>query len=536
MTRARERPVSYDAVDSGGAKMRVRRILAGVVAGGTLLGTLVLATASASASPIQLVLTQNQAFGILGYWCGGISEQVFATGFDPTTGYPQGDVYMRTSCSTGKAGSPPSVHTAWGSATWDYTGTTVSDAKLSAAPTYNPTFTATDAHGNTLYDQSNAAFLSLATGFVAPPRVVGMNVSQGPAAGGTSLTITGTGFTGAMAVDFAGSPDTSITVTGDTSITLTTPASAAGTDDVTVTGPGGTSADSPTFQFTFVPVPVVTSLGPDNGPVSGGNSITINGSGLSYVTSVMFGDQGAGFTVDSDTSITAFVPASDCGCPSDSSSVTVSSIGGASTPVTYNYTAVVTGTPGAPSIGTATAGDTTATVSFTAPGSDGGSPVTSYTATALDGTNPANGGQSATGGSSPLMVTGLTDGDSYTFTVTATNANGPGPASASSNAVVPSSSSPGPLAIITASIPAATRGSSYSTLLQAAGGTAPYRWRKVGLLPKGFRLRSNGALSGRPSARTLAAGMYAITVEVMTKRTPTSPAQTAEATLTLTVL
>jgi len=63
----------------------------------------------------------------------------------------------------------------------------------------------------------------------------------------------------------------------------------------------------------------------------------------------------------------------------------------------------------------------------------------------------------------------------------------------------------------------------------------PYRWRKAGALPKGFRLHSNGTLSGRPNAKSLAAGMYAITVEVMTKRTKGSPAQTAEATLTLTI-
>ena len=57
--------------------------------------------------------------------------------------------------------------------------------------------------------------------------------------------------------------------------------------------------------------------------------------------------------------------------------------------------------------------------------------------TAADVTTPANGGQTGTGTASPITVTGLTNGDSYTFTVKATNAIGTGPASAPSNAVTP---------------------------------------------------------------------------------------------------
>ena len=72
-----------------------------------------------------------------------------------------------------------------------------------------------------------------------------------------------------------------------------------------------------------------------------------------------------------------------------------------------------------------------ATVSFTTPADDGGSPITSYTVTSSPGAITMS------GNASPITVTGLTNGTEYTFTVTATNAIGTGPASAPSNPVTP---------------------------------------------------------------------------------------------------
>ena len=89
--------------------------------------------------------------------------------------------------------------------------------------------------------------------------------------------------------------------------------------------------------------------------------------------------------------------------------------------------------PGAPTGLTAVAGNAQATVSFTAPASDGGSAITSYTVTSSPGSITAS------GASSRITIPGLTNGTAYTFTVTATNAIGTGPASAPSNSVTPTS-------------------------------------------------------------------------------------------------
>ena len=92
--------------------------------------------------------------------------------------------------------------------------------------------------------------------------------------------------------------------------------------------------------------------------------------------------------------------------------------------------------PGAPTIGVATGGNANASVSWTAPASDGGAPITGYVVTPYIGASP----QSAVTFASVLTtqtVPGLTNGSTYTFKVAATNAVGTGAPSAASNAVTP---------------------------------------------------------------------------------------------------
>ena len=87
--------------------------------------------------------------------------------------------------------------------------------------------------------------------------------------------------------------------------------------------------------------------------------------------------------------------------------------------------------PNAPTIGTAIGGDTIASVAFTPPANVGGSAISSYSARSTPG------GVVASAASSPISVTGLTNGTAYTFAVWATNTYGPSAFSAASNSVTP---------------------------------------------------------------------------------------------------
>jgi len=150
--------------------------------------------------------------------------------------------------------------------------------------------------------------------YVVPPVVTGIAPVSGKPAGGDSVTITGSGFTGATSVMFGATAATAMTVGSDAQITATSPAG-AGTVDVTVTTPAGTSASSAADQFTYTAVPaVVTGISPAVGSAAGGNSVTITGSGFLGAASVQFGTVSApAITVVSDTQITATSPAGSPG-------------------------------------------------------------------------------------------------------------------------------------------------------------------------------------------------------------------------------
>ena len=110
--------------------------------------------------------------------------------------------------------------------------------------------------------------------------VTGVSPTAGPVAGDTFVTITGSNFAGATAVDFGTVAATNVTVINSTTITADSPAG-TGVVDVTVTTAGGQSATSAADQFTYVVAPVVTGVSPTSGPAVGGTLVTITGTGFS---------------------------------------------------------------------------------------------------------------------------------------------------------------------------------------------------------------------------------------------------------------
>jgi IPT/TIG domain len=162
--------------------------------------------------------------------------------------------------------------------------------------------------------------------FTYGPQVTGVAPNRGPADGGTSVTITGSDFTGATAVEFGSSNATSVSVNSDSSITAVSP-EGTGTVDVTVITPDGTSTVGSADRFTYVPAPVVTSVSPPGGPEAGGTEVTITVTEVdpNEVTAVDFGMVPASFFVNGEGSITAFSPAG-----SGAVDVTVTAFGGTS--------------------------------------------------------------------------------------------------------------------------------------------------------------------------------------------------------------
>jgi hypothetical protein len=171
--------------------------------------------------------------------------------------------------------------------------------------------------------------------YVSPPQVTGISPKAGPLGGGTTVTVTGSGFTGATAVHFGAAASTSVTVVSDTQLTVVSPpVSAAGPTvlDVTVVTPiGGTSATSAADQFTYVQPPTVSAIRPAFGPVAGGTPVNVIGSGFLTATGVNFGSVAAEkFAANGDELIIGVSPAGKSGTVVD---ITVTNPGGTSAAV-----------------------------------------------------------------------------------------------------------------------------------------------------------------------------------------------------------
>ncbi len=341
--------------------------------------------------------------------------------------------------------------------------------------------------------------------YVAAPTVTSLSPSSGPSFGGTTVTLTGTGFSGATAVTFGATPAASFTVNSATSITATAPAG-TGTVDVRVTSVGGTSATGAGDQYTFVQAPAVTGVSPASGPNAGGNSVTITGANLSGATAVTFGaSPAAGFTVNSSTSITATAPAGSTGTVD----LRVTTVGGTSaTGAADQYTYVpITLTPSSPLTAAKVGVAYSATIS-----ASGGSGTYTYARTA--GALPAGLTLSAAGALSGTP----TQGGSFSFTITATDTSN----SATGSQAYALTVNAATITVAPTSLAAMTQGVATSQAISASGGTATYRFSLgAGTLPAGLSLAADGTLSGTPGG----SGAYSFSVVATDSSTGTGPYQ-----------
>ncbi len=135
----------------------------------------------------------------------------------------------------------------------------------------------------------------------APPVLTSLSVSVGSVSGGTAVTLTGTGFATGDTVTFGGAAATSVVVVSATQITCVTPAGSAGANNVVVTDLASHTSTL-AGAFTYIAVPVLTSVDYDQFDPLGGETVTITGTGLTSATHCKV--NGSDVTITSNTATT----------------------------------------------------------------------------------------------------------------------------------------------------------------------------------------------------------------------------------------
>ena len=145
------------------------------------------------------------------------------------------------------------------------------------------------------------------------PVISSVTPNFGPASGGTSVILRGSGFTGTTSVSVQGAPAT-FTVDSDTQISAVTGAAASGgAASFVVVTPGGQATAPFTYQVAGFAAPTVSSIATTSGPTTGGTNVVITGTNFVSSATVTFGGVAARFVVNSATQITATAPAGSAG-------------------------------------------------------------------------------------------------------------------------------------------------------------------------------------------------------------------------------
>jgi len=148
------------------------------------------------------------------------------------------------------------------------------------------------------------------------PTLTAVSPTSGPTAGGTTITLSGTGFVSGATVRVGGTAATNVAFVSATQLTARTPAGTAGARDVQVTNPNGQAATR-TGGFTYTAqasAPTLTSVSPTSGPTAGGTTITLSGTAFVSGATVRVGGVAAtNVAFVSATQLTARTPAGTSG-------------------------------------------------------------------------------------------------------------------------------------------------------------------------------------------------------------------------------
>ena len=296
---------------------------------------------------------------------------------------------------------------------------------------------------------TKSAALTLASGVSAPgtpgtPTAVSGNASAtvtiaAPSSGGTPVTYTVTASPGGGTCTVT-VPATSCSVTGLTNGTSYTFAS-------TATNTGGTSSSSVSSASV---TPATVAGAPTIGSITAGNQqlsvpfTAPSSNGGAAISNYKYStDDGSTWSSAGSTSSPIVITGLTNGTSYNVKLRAVNSAGDGTASSAVSATPVApVSVPGAPSIGSITAGDQQLSVPFTAPSSNGGASITNYKYSTDDGSTWNSAGSTT----SPLVITGLTNGTAYNVKLRAVNSAGDGTASSAVSAtpVAPSAPTPTP--------------------------------------------------------------------------------------------
>jgi hypothetical protein len=164
-------------------------------------------------------------------------------------------------------------------------------------------------------DLSNAWPIDIGAPAGDPPSLLSISPLSGPAGGFTTVTLTGSGFTGTNSVKFGGVDAISFVVNSSSSVDAITPPGALfDVVDVTIADIEGVSTLTNAYVYTTNPVPSIDTVSPSSGTTDGGDLVTVSGPSVVGVTDVTFGGvSGTNLDIVSATSLTIETPPGSLG-------------------------------------------------------------------------------------------------------------------------------------------------------------------------------------------------------------------------------